>query len=364
MSSAARFFVSGPDSERWAPHMPNSDRYTLLSIKDHIESTTPIAQRGLGLRPPPRRVMAVRTSPLAVYPPVTPATLLHSAQAAAAPAPAPAATQASNPSETETTEAPRTRGSIGRGHPSTSARGSKPSSSASASCSSPPSPSAAAPSRSSSPQPELCTRIHSSTIKRRTERFPARELHSIAEDAAAEPQPSSRPVVGQRKSSYAATVAASTTSAMTTSTFTSSVADETPSSPQQNSGRRVTPTPASPRRALQTPGNATAVTPGTASPPRCASLGTPLAGPTDVLNMDSRRADEGSQETDEELGDEEGWRCAMDIGGRRGKAGAEQVVGAYRYREDRLSKFKFYAGLRVRVAGKRLAGAVRRAFIF
>ncbi|KAJ7128750.1 hypothetical protein C8R43DRAFT_1111063 [Mycena crocata] len=348
MSSAASASVSGPESERWAPQMPNSDLFTLVSIKDRVETITPIAQQGL--RPLLRRVMAVRTSPLAVYPPVTPTTLLQSAQAAAASAPAPAATQATNPSTSETKEPPRTGASIGRGHPSTSSRRNQPSSSASVSSSSASSSSAAPPSRSSSPQPEPRTRIHSSTIKQRTERFPGRELHSIAEDASEQQSSNSRPVLGQRKSSYAAILASRTMSGNTTSPSTSSIIDETPFSPRQNTSRR-------------TPGNAAVATPGTASPPRHAALGTPPAGPMHVLPMDSWRGDEGSQHTDEGLDDEEGWRCAMDIGSRRQKAGEEQVFAMGAHRESRLLKLRFYAGLRVRVAGKRLAAAVRRAFI-
>ncbi|KAJ7664634.1 hypothetical protein DFH06DRAFT_1470914 [Mycena polygramma] len=108
----------------WAPSLPNSDAWTLTSIVDDA-----------GLK----QVVAMLTSSFGY-------------QTATSMAPAPDNATAS---------------SIGRGHPSTSKQ-SIPSVQ----------PAAAAPTQT--PQPRA--RIHSSTIKPRTERFPARSLYTIAEE--------------------------------------------------------------------------------------------------------------------------------------------------------------------------------------
>ncbi|KAJ7159267.1 hypothetical protein C8R43DRAFT_352532 [Mycena crocata] len=383
MASTSTFSpVSGPDSAQWAPSMPNSDLYTLLSVKDHLEMVTPAgAQRA----PHARRVMAIRTSPLARFPPVSAASLLAAAQAAAvataAAASTTAATQGLNVSATPSTEttaspppepntaSPRTRASIGLGHPSTSSRcmpTSTPSTSSAASSSS-----ASPPSSPASTQTVVSrTRINSSTIKKRTQRFPGRVLNSIAEDATATVNESTfaRPVLGVRKRSYAAA---------TTSTTTT---DSVPSSPRLHTGRRNTPTPSSPRSAQTTPGNATATTPGTALPPRYTSLGTPLARPSQVMSprtlvapyggspcfqsldgavgsitgaVDSKLRSIRVVSETERVDSEEGiWREVVSEGNKKrdGCTNADETL----YREDALLKLRYRTSIKMRIAARGL----------
>ncbi|KAJ7159270.1 hypothetical protein C8R43DRAFT_1178127 [Mycena crocata] len=376
-SSSTSSPVSGPDSAQWAPSMPNSDLYTLMSVKDHLEVVTPAgAQRA----PHARRVMAIRTSPLARFPPVSAASLLaaQAAAVAAATASTTAATQGlivsatpstettASPSPEPTTALPRTRQHRPRCMPT-----STPSTSSAASSSS---ASSTSPSPSTSPASTQAvvsrTRINSSTIKKRTERFPGRVLNSIAEDptATVSESTSARPVLAVRKRSYAAA---------TTSTSTT---DRVPSSPTLHTGRRTTPTSSTPRCAQATPGNATATTPGIALPPRYTSSGTPLAGPQQVMSprtllapysgspcfqsldgavgrimadkeVQSPRAALGKNSEGKDM--EEGiWREVVSEADRKGHGCtyADETL----YREDTLIKLRYQTSLKMRVAARRL----------
>ncbi|KAJ7159274.1 hypothetical protein C8R43DRAFT_1124485 [Mycena crocata] len=358
--------VSGPDSAQWTPSMPNSDLYTLMSVKDHLEVVTPAgAQRA----PHARRVMAIRTSPLARFPPVSAASPLAAAQAAAAATAAstPLASQGANvsaipstetstpPSPQPSTALPSTRTTIGLGHPSTSSRcmpTSTPSTSSAASSSS---ASSTSPSPSTSPASTQAvvsrTRINSSTIKRRTERFPGRALNSIAEDPTATVSESTfaRPVLGVRKHSYAAA---------TTSTTTT---DRVPSSPTLHTGRRTTPTPSSPRSAPATPGNALATTPGIALPPRYTSSGAPLAGPSQVMSPRTLLAPYSGSPVYVSVKDSEGgnddasessWREVVSEGSK--KADGCTYANETLYREDALVKLRYQTSLKLRIAARRL----------
>ncbi|KAJ7833471.1 hypothetical protein B0H13DRAFT_230403 [Mycena leptocephala] len=195
------------DSDPWAPSMPNSDLWTLRSARDAAELMSP-KMRGNG--PIPRRVVALRTSPLGRYPPLTPSTSIS--PAAPAPLQQPLSTSQSDVLGSPQPLQQSGSRTIGLGHPSTSKRRVVPLKSDSA-MSSP------------QPSPRPCPRINSSTIKRRTERFPRRELHAIAEHPVTTQQgsTSSRPVHGPRRRSYAQAVSAKQT-------------------PKKITGRRVTPT--------------------------------------------------------------------------------------------------------------------------
>ncbi|KAJ7642675.1 hypothetical protein DFH06DRAFT_1477405 [Mycena polygramma] len=245
--------VSAPDSNPWAPSMPNSDLFTLKSAKDAARFMSP-KERGTGLIP--RRVVAVRTCPLVMYQSAAPASMT-TAVSSSVPASQPPATVQSG---TTSLEGTRGRAAIGLGHPSSSKRSTAPVHSAAPPTEQPPAPRA---------------RINSSTIKRRTERFPRRELHTIAEDAVPTQTNTSRPVPGTRKRSYAQAVAET----------------ETEEAPKNRTGRRITPTPAptsptstptipgSPRcAAKQQPSGAFASI--VALAPRSTSSGAPQAGPT------------------------------------------------------------------------------------
>ncbi|KAJ6515109.1 hypothetical protein C8R47DRAFT_503704 [Mycena vitilis] len=249
--------VSAPNSNPWAPSMPNSDLFTLKSAKDAARFMSP-EERGTGLIP--RRIVAVRTCPLVMYQSAPPA-LNATAVASSVPASQPPVTV-----QSAATSLHRTRGraAIGLGHPSSSKRATAPIQSAV--------PAAAAELTAQPPAPRA--RINSSTIKRRTERFPRRELHTIAEDAECTQTSTPRPVPGTRKRSYAQAV-------------TETETDETH---KNRTSRRVTPTPAptstpttpgSPRcAAKQHPSGAFASI--VALAPRSTSSGAPQAGPTQV----------------------------------------------------------------------------------
>ncbi|KAJ7109017.1 hypothetical protein C8R43DRAFT_1162014 [Mycena crocata] len=255
MASSASLSPSPSDSAPWVPSMPNSDLYTLLFIEDHVDAITPVEQRGL--RPLPRRVMVVRTSPLARFPPVSAASLNLPAAPTTTVSSVATPFSGNGPNQTDI---PRLRQGAPfdvvllhirlRSHICRSAKSRVP-----AGCSS-------------------SCRINSSTIKRRTKRFPARVLSSIAEDPDHIPTSSSASapacqILGTRKRSYAATIPVTTEAPI--------------KSPRLNTGRRITPTLGSSRCAQTTLGNAMATTPGTAwISPRYTSLGTPLADPVQV----------------------------------------------------------------------------------
>ncbi|KAJ7612445.1 hypothetical protein DFH06DRAFT_1484849 [Mycena polygramma] len=255
--------VSAPDSNPWAPSMPNSDLFTLKSAKDAARFMSP-KERGTGLIP--RRVVAVRTCPLVMYQSAAPASMAP-AVSSSAPASQPPVAVQSGPT---TLQGTRGRAAIGLGHPSSSKRATAPIQSAV------PVPAAAAAEPTAQP-PAPRARINSSTIKRRTERFPRRELHTIAEDAECTQTNTSRPVPGTRKRSYAQAV-------------TETETDETP---KNLTGRRVTPTPAptstptptisgSPRCAAKQQPSGAFVSSIVALAPRSTSSGAPQAGPTQV----------------------------------------------------------------------------------
>ncbi|KAJ6515095.1 hypothetical protein C8R47DRAFT_503284 [Mycena vitilis] len=255
--------VAVPDSNPWAPSMPNSDLFTLKSAKDAARFMSP-KERGTGLIP--RRVVAVRTCPLVMYQSAPPASMAPAVSSSAPASQPPAIVQ----SGTTTLQGTRGRAPIGLGHPSSSKRSAAPVQSAVPV----PVPTAAAPTEQ---RPAPRARINSSTIKRRTERFPRRELHTIAEDAECTQSNTSRPVPGTRKRSYAQDVAETET-------------DETHKNP---TGRRVTPTPAStsPTSTPTTPGSprcaakqhpSGAFASIVALAPRSTSSGAPQAGPTQV----------------------------------------------------------------------------------
>ncbi|KAJ7642678.1 hypothetical protein DFH06DRAFT_604519 [Mycena polygramma] len=254
--------VSAPDSNPWAPSMPNSDLFTLRSAKDAARFMSP-KERGTGLIP--RRVVAVRTCPLVMYQSAAPASMAP-AVSSSAPASQPPVAVQSGPT---TLQGTRGRAGIGLGHPSSSKRATAPIQSAV------PVPAAAAAEPTAQP-PAPRARINSSTIKRRTERFPRRELHTIAEDAECTQTNTSRPVPGTRKRSYAQAVT------------------ETDETPKNRTGRRVTPTSApapptptptisgSPRCAAKQHPSGAFVSSIVALAPRSTSSGAPQAGPTQV----------------------------------------------------------------------------------
>ncbi|KAJ7642694.1 hypothetical protein DFH06DRAFT_1137243 [Mycena polygramma] len=252
--------VAVPNSNPWAPSMPNSDLFTLKSAKDAARFMSP-KERGTGLIP--RRVVAVRTCPLVMYQSAPPASIAL-AVSSSAPASQPPATVQSG---TTTLQGTRGRAAIGLGHPSSSKRATAPVQSAV------PVPTAAA---ATEQLPASRARINSSTIKRRTERFTRRELHTIAEDAECTQTNTSRPVPGTRKRSYAQAVT------------------ETDETPKNRTGRRVTPTSApapptptptisgSPRCAAKQHPSGAFVSSIVALAQRSTSSGAPQAGPTQV----------------------------------------------------------------------------------
>ncbi|KAJ7642669.1 hypothetical protein DFH06DRAFT_604361 [Mycena polygramma] len=250
--------VSAPNSNPWAPSMPNSDLFTLKSAKDAARFMSS-KERGTGLIP--RRVVAVRTCPLVMYQSAAPASMAPAVSSSAPASQPPAAVQ----SGTISLQGTRGRAAIGLGHPSSSKRSTAPVQSA-------------APAAPTEKPPAPRARINSSTIKRRTERFPRRELHTIAEDADCTQPSTSRPVCGTRKRSYAQAV-------------TETETDETP---KNRTGRRITPTPAptsptstptipgSPRCAAKQHPSGAFVSSIVALASRSTSSAAPQAGPTQV----------------------------------------------------------------------------------
>ncbi|KAJ7654388.1 hypothetical protein DFH06DRAFT_1298845 [Mycena polygramma] len=253
--------VSAPDSNPWAPSMPNSDLFTLKSAKDAARFMSP-KERGTGLIP--RRVVAVRTCPLVMYQSAAPASMAPAVSSTVPASQPPATVQ----SATTSLQGTRGRAAIGLGHPSSSKRSTAPVQSVVA---------ASAPAAPTEKPPTPRARINSTTIKGRTERFPRRELHTIAEDADCTQPSTSCPVCGTRKRSYAQAV-------------TETETDETP---KNRTGRRVTPTPAatststpttpgSPRCAAKQQPSRTFVSSTVTLAPRSTSSGAPQAGPTQV----------------------------------------------------------------------------------
>ncbi|KAJ7043667.1 hypothetical protein C8F04DRAFT_1229171 [Mycena alexandri] len=345
------FIVSldGPDSERWAPSMPNSDLLTLTSPRDVAKLMPEMKGRIV-----PIRVVAVPTtrSPLGLYPPWTAPAFVPTAGPPSVPPPAVALTQPlSTPdsvSDINTPTAPQplqqSRSAIGLGHPSTSKRRNLPLELDVVAASSQTSP---------TPRP----RINSSTIKRRTERFPGRELHVIVEDPVTEKQQQSsvspsRPVSGTRRRSYAMAVSA-------------------PETPKHSTGRRVTPTrPAfssssptlpstgSPRCASK-PSSNTFVSSMTALAPRYTVSGAPQAGPTQVQSP--RVLFPATMAGSPRFQSLDGAVMAIT---KATEAEAEEVEVEERagggdsellFYEDGFIKFKVHTRIRLRFAAKRLS---------
>ncbi|KAJ6570057.1 hypothetical protein DFH09DRAFT_1313268 [Mycena vulgaris] len=341
--------TTAAEIEYWAPNMPNSDMYTLLSAKDAVASMAP-KDRPQG--PVPRRVVALRTSPLGRFPPwnAAPPPAAASPQAPSAAAaidvddtpPSPSTSPADVPASPEAPQQPRSR-AIGLGHPSTSRRNMP-----------------LTPNSPASPQASVQPRPHitSSTIKRRTERFPARELHAIAEGPATPPpSAAARPVLGTRKRSYAAAVS-------------------TEETPKHTASRRVTPTPPSPGslRCASKPSGVSvsvSVSHDIAAPARrYMSSGSPQAGPTQVQSprllfpatmagsprfqsldgavraITAAREAEGG--ADAEAGEER-----RDAGAGEERRYTNEELEAF-YKEDLFLKLKVHASLRIRFAARRL----------
>ncbi|KAJ7664575.1 hypothetical protein DFH06DRAFT_1470887 [Mycena polygramma] len=136
---------------RWAPSLPNSDAWTLTSIIDDA-----------GLK----QVVAVPNVPLGTQTNISMATAPYNAL--------PSAASVSSLCPVPATQPRRSLAPIGRGHPSSSKQ-SPPSVQPAAAAAA-----AAAAAPTLTPQPRA--RINSSTIKPRTERFPARTLFTIFEE--------------------------------------------------------------------------------------------------------------------------------------------------------------------------------------
>ncbi|KAJ7769718.1 hypothetical protein B0H14DRAFT_352699 [Mycena olivaceomarginata] len=120
-------------------------------------------------------------------------------------------------------------------------------------------------------------RVNSSTIKRRTQRFLARALDSIAEHPLQDSQDTPRPVHGARKRSYAqAASGVETSTHRNRRRLTPTTTTSTPTSP-------ATLTPVAPRCAsmmgIQSFGGGSMVL---ALAPRYTSAGSPQAGPTQM----------------------------------------------------------------------------------
>ncbi|KAJ7180711.1 hypothetical protein C8R46DRAFT_1028170 [Mycena filopes] len=317
--------LDGPDSERWGPSMPNSDLFTLSSARDAARLIPEMKGRIV-----PRRVFATPTSrsPLGIYPPWTAPMSVPTAGPASVPTPAASSTPPLSDSVSDmntppsTQPLPQSRSAIGLGHPSTSKRRNLPLES----------DVPASSSTSATPRP----RINSSTIKRRTERFPGRELHAIVEEPVTEHQQqpsasSSRPGPGTRKRSYAMAVSA-----------------------PEHTGRRVTPTrppssPAlpstgSPRCASKPPSNAF-VSSTTALASRYTASGAPQAGPTQAALDSSRSTGAVMAITKATKAEDE-----VEVEERQGGEDSELL-----FYEDGFIKFKMHTRIRIRVAAKRLS---------
>lgn len=243
-----------------------------INSRDAAELVTP-KNRPMGIIP--RRVIALRTSPFGRYP------LLNAAPPPAAPqsqVPVAVVVQASvtQSGVSPSSQAPEQSSSrlIGLGHPSSSKRvpaslevDRHQSSSRTIGLGHPSTTNRrAVPAKKDCPASAqgIQPRRSSSTIKRRTQRLPGspgRELYVILEDPVA-PQPSvSRPVSGTRRRSYA-------------------MATTTEETPKKSTGRRVSPTPSSPRCAQRLAN--TSVSYDIALAPRYTSSVSPQAGPTQL----------------------------------------------------------------------------------
>ncbi|KAJ7504333.1 hypothetical protein B0H11DRAFT_512050 [Mycena galericulata] len=319
--SAFTSTLSPASSSEWAPCMPNSDLWTLKSARDVSDLIAPNSDR-----PIPRRVVAVRTS--------RPAHLSHQLSVSVTAStsvfvpipyrvgcPLSSTSTSAGPASSQAPQPP----SIGLGHPSTSTR----------------SLTSDSPASSQASQQTLA-RINSSTIKRRTKRFRARELHTIVEETVVQQQSSSRSGQWTRGRSYAAAAHVVKTPKKRTTRRVAPAPAPIPSSTPT-----PTPSPGSSRCALQ-PGSAS-MSSGNAPAPRFTSSGAPQAGPTQVQSprvlLPATMA--GSP-----------WFQSLD--------GAAQSIAAssaeeesdsseeWFFVEDRLMKLRVHAHFRIRLAARRL----------
>ncbi|KAJ7611903.1 hypothetical protein DFH06DRAFT_1485060 [Mycena polygramma] len=144
----------------WAPSLPNSDAWILTSTIDDAGLKQVAALPGLSFGS--QTAMSVATAPYNAPPSAVSISTAHSVPA---------------------TQPRRSLAPIGRGHPSSSKRSTssvQPAAIDAATAPTPIVPAVAAAASSQTPQPRA--RINSSTIKPRTERFPARTLYTIAEE--------------------------------------------------------------------------------------------------------------------------------------------------------------------------------------
>ncbi|KAJ7334189.1 hypothetical protein DFH08DRAFT_965930 [Mycena albidolilacea] len=331
--------VSNASDNAWTPSMPNSDLWTLGSIADASSSMSPIF---------PKRVIALPTSPLAQFPfltaPLSMADVV-SALMAASPSQPLSIPQSNTPSFSQILQQSRGRAAIGLGHPSASRR-----------CAPLESDSAAQLS------PQQLPRINSSTIKRRTERFPARTLYSIAEHPVSttptQQNSMSRQGPGTRKRSYAEAASTETSKQHTGRRVVTPTSPITPASP--------TFTPGSPRCASKHLGSGAFVLSRIALAPRYTSSGAPQAGPAQVQSprvLYGGPSMAGSPNFQSLDGAFLGIAAAMDKE-RRGAEKREEVEEREKvleqemqdlmYGEDGFIKLKVHTQLRIRFAARRL----------
>ncbi|KAJ6518851.1 hypothetical protein C8R45DRAFT_1204167 [Mycena sanguinolenta] len=310
--------LSAADDNAWTPSMPNSDLWTLGAATQPMSPPNPMVHR---------RVIAIRTSPLGRFPSVTADTLVVTAESVSVDA-ASSKQHLAISTFAQSLQSSPSRATLGLGHPSNSKR-----------CSSSlESDSVASPQAS----PQKRPRINSSTIKRRTGRFPACTLYSIPEHpvtTTTQQKGISRPVPEARKHSYAEAASAVET-------------------PTKRNDKRVTPTsPASPRPrcASKYPSNAS-LSSITALAPRYTSSGSPQAGPTQVqsprvLAPTTMAGSPNFQSLD-------GAVLAITVAAIEERSEVEETECQLRmeelYGEDGFIKFKVHAQLRIRFAARRL----------
>ncbi|KAJ7247622.1 hypothetical protein B0H12DRAFT_1235181 [Mycena haematopus] len=318
--------LSSADDHAWTPSMPNSDLWTLSPAAD-VTQLSPFNDMI------PGRV--VRASPLGRFPSLTADIIMASESGSVSSSTAALSQQQSaTPTFAQSVQPSRSRITLGLGHPSTSKRPS----------SSPVSGSNASP------------RVNSSTIKRRTERFRPRTLHSIAEHpivATTQQKGTSRPVPAGRKRSYAEAVSAAETPKKRRNKRATTTSPTTPATP--------TFTPGSPRCASKHLGGAP-LSSVTALAPRYTSSGAPQAGPAQVQSprVLSPTTMAGSPNFQSLDGAVLVFRAAIDERSAIEEKEQEELRMAdliYEdsiYGEDLFIKFKVHARLRIRFAARRL----------
>lgn len=353
--------ISSPDM--WAPSMPNSDLWTIVAqfnpppdLPLTIPMQRPSTDAAQLISPhhnplSPRRVVALRKSPLGRYLPLT------ASSSGAGTAGSAATLESQEPLSQSATSQHKPASSpaaLGLGHPSTSKRR----------CSPLESDSAAPASRESPPKR---ARLNSSTIKPRTERFPARSLQAIAEhpvpiarNQQQQEEPTPRPVPGAHKRSYTKAASGSMTSLTHHTGTRVTPTTSTTSTPASPTFIPNSPCCASTSRKHSSGGTAMALA------PRHSSAGAPQAGPTQVQSprvllpttlagspnfqsldgtvlaitqalSEERREGEGEGEGGEE---ETGFEGELDC--------------SFYGEEDGFMKFRVHTHLRIRFAARRL----------